>query len=91
MRASIFLIPRTFTGDGHSERLLAKATKGKEDQHRHRHQVLPRGDIHDPADYSEEFPCVEFCENSLRSLERERIDLYQIHCPPTDISRRQCV
>ena len=44
------------------------------------------GDIHDPANYSEK-QVRAYCEGSLKRLGRERIDLYQIHCPPTEILR----
>jgi len=73
-------------GDGHSERLLAKATKGMEDRIWIATKFCRAGDIHDPATYSEK-RVREFCEGSLKRLERDVIDLYQIHCPPTDILR----
>lgn len=73
-------------GDGHSERLLAQATKGKEDRIAIATKFCRAGDIHDPANYSEE-TVRQYCENSLRRLNRETIDLYQIHCPPMEILR----
>jgi len=73
-------------GDGHSERLLAKATKGREDDIWIATKFCRAGDIHDPDNYSER-KVREYCEGSLRRLERDVIDLYQIHCPPTDILR----
>lgn len=73
-------------GDGRSERLLAKATKGQEDQIHIATKFCRAGDIHDPANYSEE-RIRAYCEASLKRLERERIDLYQIHCPPTGVLR----
>lgn len=73
-------------GDGHSERLLAKATKGREDNIFIATKFCRAGDIHDPATYSES-RVRAYCEGSLKRLEREAIDLYQIHCPPTDILR----
>lgn len=73
-------------GDGRSERLLAKATKGKEDQIYIATKFCRAGDIRDPATYSER-QVREWCEASLKRLERERIDLYQIHCPPIEILR----
>lgn len=50
-----------------------------------------RWDDHtDPATYEE--PRVRgYCEASLRRLRRHAIDLYQIHCPPTDVIRRGAV
>ncbi|GLX70060.1 aldo/keto reductase [Paenibacillus glycanilyticus] len=71
-------------GDGHSERLLAQATKGREDEIYIATKFCRAGDIHDPATYSEA-AVRAYCEASLKRLERERIDLYQIHCPPMPI------
>ncbi len=69
-------------GNGHSEELLAKATKGKEI---HIATKFCRGaDIHSPDTYSYD-NVRSFCEKSLRRLDREAIDLYQIHCPPFEI------
>ncbi len=71
-------------GDGHSEQLLAKVTKGKEDEIHIATKFCRAGDIYDPETYSEK-TVRAYCENSLKRLERERIDLYQIHCPPLEI------
>jgi aryl-alcohol dehydrogenase-like predicted oxidoreductase len=71
-------------GDGHSEELLAKATKGKEDQIYIATKFCRQGDISDPENYSYE-KVSSYCEDSLRRLDREAIDLYQIHCPATEI------
>lgn len=71
-------------GDGHSEELLAKATKGKEDSIHIATKFCRAGDIHDPETYSLE-RVMEYCEDSLRRLNRNQIDLYQIHCPPMEI------
>lgn len=73
-------------GDGHSERLLAQATKGKEDRIHVATKFCRKGDIHDPGTYSEA-TVRAYCEESLKRLGRERIDLYQIHCPPIGILR----
>ena len=73
-------------GDGHSEELLAKATKGKEDQIHVATKFCRKGDIFDPQNYSYE-KVSAYCEDSLRRLNREAIDLYQIHCPATKILR----
>jgi aryl-alcohol dehydrogenase-like predicted oxidoreductase len=73
-------------GNGHSEELLAKATKGKEDQIHIATKFCRQGDIHDPATYSEA-QIRAYCEQSLKRLNRERIDLYQIHCAPIEILR----
>lgn len=71
-------------GDGHSEELLAKATKGKESKIHIATKFGRAGDIHDPNNYSEE-AVTSYCDNSLKRLNREQIDLYQIHCPPMKI------
>jgi aryl-alcohol dehydrogenase-like predicted oxidoreductase len=71
-------------GDGHSEELLAKATKGRKDQIYIATKFCRQGDIFDPQNYSYE-KVSSYCENSLRRLNREAIDLYQIHCPATEI------
>ncbi|WP_040950586.1 aldo/keto reductase [Gorillibacterium massiliense] len=71
-------------GSGHAEELLAKATKGKEDEIHIATKFCRSGDIHDPANYSAE-TVRQYCENSLKRLKRERIDLYQIHCPPLSV------
>lgn len=71
-------------GGGRSEELLAKATKGKEDEIYIATKFCRAGDIHDFHTYSEE-KVREYCEASLKRLQRERIDLYQIHCPPLKV------
>lgn len=71
-------------GSGHAEELLAKATKGKEDDIYVATKFCRAGDIHDLSTYSEESVRL-YCESSLKRLNRERIDLYQIHCPPLSI------
>ncbi|OKP94952.1 aldo/keto reductase [Paenibacillus sp. P46E] len=73
-------------GSGHAEELLAKATKGKEDEIHIATKFCRAGDIHDPETYSEQ-KVSNYCEQSLRRLNRETIDLYQIHCPPIEILR----
>jgi aryl-alcohol dehydrogenase-like predicted oxidoreductase len=74
-------------GGGHSEELLAKATKGKEDNIHIATKFCRGGDIYDPNNYSEETVRAN-CEASLRRLNREAIDLYQIHCPPFEILKQ---
>ncbi|MDQ0297788.1 aryl-alcohol dehydrogenase-like predicted oxidoreductase [Salibacterium salarium] len=71
-------------GDGHSEELLAKATKGKEDKIYVASKFCRAGDIHDSTTYSEA-SVTTYLENTLQRLGRERLDLYQIHCPPMEI------
>ncbi|WP_208590656.1 aldo/keto reductase [Gracilibacillus suaedae] len=71
-------------GDGHSEELLARATKGKEDKIYIATKFCRAGDIQDPMTYSKE-SVTNYVENSLRRLQREQLDLIQIHCPPIEI------
>ncbi|MEW9668316.1 aldo/keto reductase [Ammoniphilus sp. 3BR4] len=71
-------------GNGHSEELLAKAMRGKEDDTYIATKFCRAGNIHDLGTYNEQ-TVRQYCEASLKRLNRERIDLYQIHCPPLDI------
>jgi aryl-alcohol dehydrogenase-like predicted oxidoreductase len=73
-------------GGGHSEELLAQATKGKDNSIHIATKFCRSGNIHDPALYAEA-SVRNFCEQSLKRLQRERIDLYQVHCPPIEIIR----
>lgn len=73
-------------GGGHAEELLAKATRGKHDEVHIATKFCRAGDIHDPETYSAR-SISQYCEQSLRRLEREAIDLYQVHCPPIEILR----
>jgi Predicted oxidoreductases (related to aryl-alcohol dehydrogenases) len=77
-------------GDGRSERLLARATKGKEDSIHIATKFCRQGDIFDPETYSEQ-RVRQWCEDSLTRLERETIDLYQIHCAPFEILKQGTV
>ncbi|MEK0314798.1 aldo/keto reductase [Cohnella sp. 56] len=77
-------------GDGKSERLLARATKGKEDKIHIATKFCRQGDIHDPQTYSEQ-RVRQWCEDSLKRLERDTIDLYQIHCAPFEILKQGAV
>lgn len=77
-------------GDGHSEELLAQATKGMEDRIHIATKFCRSGDIHDPDTYSAE-SVRSYCEASLHRLQRDRIDLYQIHCPPIEILKEGSV
>lgn len=71
-------------GDGHSEELLAKATKGKKAEIHIASKFCRAGDIDDPATYSEK-SVTAYLENTLKRLNRDQLDLYQIHCPPLEI------
>ncbi|WP_117161080.1 aldo/keto reductase [Paraliobacillus sp. X-1268] len=71
-------------GDGHSEELLAKATKGKESEIHIASKFCRAGDVHDLKTYSEK-SVTAYLENTLKRLNRDQLDLYQIHCPPLEI------
>ncbi len=71
-------------GAGRAEELLARALKGREHEVYVATKFCRAGDIHNPATYSED-TVRRYCENSLRRLTRDTIDLYQIHCPPLAI------
>ena len=71
-------------GDGHSEELLGKATKGKHEEIHIATKFCRAGDIHDPKTYSME-QVSQYAEASLKRLGREQLDLLQIHCPPMAI------
>ena len=49
-----------------------------------------QGDIADPNNYTYE-TVNAYCEDSLRRLNRKSIDLFQIHCPATEILREGSV
>lgn len=71
-------------GSGHSEKLLAKATDGKEDSIHIATKFIRQGDVNDPETYSEK-QIRFYLEDSLKRLNRETIDLYQIHCAPIEM------
>lgn len=77
-------------GDGRSEEMLREATKGREDEIYIATKFCRSEDIHDPAVY-EENNVRRLLEASLKRLGRERVDLYQIHCPPHDILKQGAV
>lgn len=73
-------------GIGRSEELLRETTADKADEIYIATKFCRLDDFQDPKNYSEA-KVRAYCEGSLRRLGRERIDLYQIHCPPTEILR----
>lgn len=73
-------------GPKRSEELLGRTTADRADEIYIATKFCRLGALHDPANYSEK-QVRTYCEGSLRRLRRERIDLYQIHCPPTEILR----
>ncbi|KAA0550196.1 aldo/keto reductase [Bacillus sp. BGMRC 2118] len=71
-------------GEGHAEELLAQATKGREHEVYIGTKFCRSKDIFDYETYSES-SIRDLCEASLKRLNREQIDLYQIHCPPLEV------
>ncbi len=68
-------------GDGRSERLLGKVF-GKRQDIIIATKFCRAGDISDPSTYSYD-QVKAYLVGSLQRLNRDGIDLYQIHCPPT--------
>ncbi len=71
-------------GDGRSERLLARLRKERKEPF---HVVTKAGrrlDPHVAAGYNRA-NLTEFVDRSLRNLGTERIELVQLHCPPTEV------
>lgn len=60
-------------GEGHSEQLLGQALKGRRDQAVILSKVFSNHLKHDQV--------IEACHRSLKNLQTDRIDLYQIHWP----------
>lgn len=79
-----FLDTADVYGSGRAERLIALATKGREDRVRVASKFCRQGDIHDRNTYTYG-RVAEWCDQTLRRLGRDQIDLYQVHCPPTAI------
>lgn len=71
-------------GDGHSEQLLAKLQKEVSDEFMVATKFGRQGKFDDPANYTRA-KITQYCEDSFRRLNREALDLYQIHCAPLSI------
>ena len=83
-------------GDGLGETILAKAFQGKRDRvvystkfgyDFYNHPGVQPGQRERPQDWRPEY-VRKACEESLRRLETDRIDLYQLHNPRIDTLRR---
>lgn len=61
-------------GDGHSEKIIARALSGLRDKVVLATKVFPRHYKHDQV--------IDACHRSLKHLNTDYIDLYQIHWPP---------
>ena len=70
-------------GDGHSERLVAQLKRERDEEIIVATKAGRRLDPHVDAGYNRE-NLTAFVDRSLRNLETERLDLLQLHCPPTE-------
>ena len=71
-------------GDGRSERLLAKLRRERTDPFYIATKAGRRLDPHTAAGYNSA-NLTAFVDRSLKNLEREALDLLQLHCPPTTV------
>jgi len=71
-------------GDGKSEKLLAKLRKQTHEPIHIATKAGRRLDPHVAEGYNRQ-NLTAFVERSLRNLETERLDLLQLHCPPTPV------
>ncbi len=71
-------------GDGRSERLLAQLCREHGDAIYVATKAGRRLDPHVAVGYNRE-NLTAFVERSLRNLDREALDLLQLHCPPTEV------
>ncbi len=69
-------------GYGHSETVMGRALKGRRDRFVIATKVRPATD--DPDEERARQRIVEACEGSLRRLQTDRIDLYQLHAVPQE-------
>jgi aryl-alcohol dehydrogenase-like predicted oxidoreductase len=74
-------------GDGRSERLLARLCKERNETIYIATKAGRRLDPHTADGYNRQ-NLTAFVERSLRNLETERLDLLQLHCPPTEVYYR---
>lgn len=71
-------------GDGHSERLIANLIKERKETIFVATKAGRRLDPHVAGGYNRE-NLTAFVERSLKNLKAEKIDLLQLHCPPTEV------
>ncbi|WP_100408089.1 aldo/keto reductase [Bacillus solitudinis] len=71
-------------GGGRSEEIIGQVLKERSERIYVATKFCRSGDISDPKTYSYE-QVKEYAEASLKRLKQDAIDLYQIHCPPTEI------
>jgi aryl-alcohol dehydrogenase-like predicted oxidoreductase len=71
-------------GDGRSERLMAKLRKVTDQKIYIATKAGRRLDPHAAEGYNKE-KMNKFVDRSLKNLDVERLDLLQLHCPPTEV------
>lgn len=71
-------------GSGKSEMIIGKVLKTRPENIYVATKFGRRDDFTNPAYYTYD-AVVNYCESSLTNLQREAIDLYQIHCPTFEI------
>lgn len=71
-------------GDGHSERLIARLKRERQEPIVVATKAGRRLSPHVAAGYSRE-NLEGFVHRSLKNLETDTLDLLQLHCPPTDV------
>lgn len=74
-------------GDGHSERLVGKVVRERSETIHVATKAGRRLSPHTADGYNKR-NLTGFIERSLRNLRTERLDLLQLHCPPTEVYYR---
>jgi aryl-alcohol dehydrogenase-like predicted oxidoreductase len=74
-------------GDGRSERLIAQVLRDRSEKIYVATKAGRRLQPHVPEGYNET-NLTAFIERSLANLQRETLDIVQLHCPPTDVYYR---
>ena len=74
-------------GDGRSERIVGTVVKERPEQVYVATKLGRRLDPHVPEGYTPE-AMEAFIDRSLKNLATERLDLVQLHCPPTEVYYR---
>lgn len=74
-------------GDGRSERLVGQLLRERSEQIYVATKAGRRLSPHDADGYNAE-NLASFLERSLKNLGVERVDLLQLHCPPSEVYRR---
>jgi aryl-alcohol dehydrogenase-like predicted oxidoreductase len=74
-------------GDGHSETLIGKVLKERSETIHVATKVGRRLNPHVADGYTAE-NLTRFVERSLKNLDTDRLDLVQLHCPPTEVYYR---